>query len=269
MNHGSLFSGGGGFDLAAEKIGWNNIFHCEKDSFCRTILNHYWPKSKTYEDIREFKGAPYHGHIDIITGGFPCQPFSAAGKRQGTNDDRYLWPEMLRVIREIKPRWVVGENVHGLVTWNTGLVFDQVHIDLEAEGYEVRAFILPAAGVNAPHRRDRVWFIAHSPNQNGSWQNNTLNIKREQKNDKAWSNLQPELSGTCNLTKITSTDESNFWADWPSESPLCSPDDGVSFGLDNITFSKWRKESIKVFGNAIVNQVAYEIFKAIDTIERM
>lgn len=117
MRHGSLFSGGGGFDLAAEKMGWKNIFHCEKDMFCQTILQHYWPDAATYEDIGDFDATPYKGRIDIITGGFPCQPFSAAGKRAGTADDRYLWPAMYRVIREVKPRWVVCENVYGLLNW--------------------------------------------------------------------------------------------------------------------------------------------------------
>lgn len=159
MKHGSLFSGGGGFDLAAERMGWENVFHCEKDTFCQTILKHYWPKAETFTDIKEFNAEKYKGKIDIITGGFPCQPFSAAGKRKGTSDDRYLWPAMYHIIRTVKPRWVVCENVYGLVNWNEGMVFDKVQSDLEAEGYEVAAYVLPAAGVNAPHQRYRVWII--------------------------------------------------------------------------------------------------------------
>ena len=160
LNHGSLFTGGGGFDIAAELAGWVNVFHCEYNPFCQSILKHYWPNAASFKDIREFNAKHFYEKIDIITGGFPCQPFSTSGKRKGTNDDRYLWPEMLRIIRECQPNWVIGENVYGLVSWNGGMVFDQVHTDLEREGYEVRAFVLPAAGVNAPHRRYRVWFIA-------------------------------------------------------------------------------------------------------------
>lgn len=162
MKHGSLFSGIGGFDLAAEWMGWENVFHCEKNSFGRKVLSHYWPESISYEDITTTDFTIHRGSIDILTGGFPCQPFSQAGKRKGTDDDRHLWPEMLRAIREIKPTYVVGENVRGLLNWNEGMVFDQVQIDLEAIGYEVQPFLLPACAVNAPHRRDRIWFIAYA-----------------------------------------------------------------------------------------------------------
>ena len=162
MKHGSLFSGIGGFDLAAEWMGWENVFHCEIDEFPRKILNYYWPNSISYHDIKTTDFSVHRGQIDILTGGFPCQPYSAAGKRLGKEDDRHLWPFMLEAIRSIQPRWVVGENVRGLVNWSDGLVFEEVQVDLEIEGYEVQAFILPAAGIGAPHRRDRVWFVAYS-----------------------------------------------------------------------------------------------------------
>ena len=162
MKHGSLFSGIGGFDLAAEWMGWENVFHCEIDEFPRKILNYYWPNSISYHDIKTTDFSVHRGQIDILTGGFPCQPYSAAGKRLGKEDDRHLWPFMLEAIRSIQPRWVVGENVRGLVNWSDGLVFEEVQVDLEAEGYEVQAFILPAAGIGAPHRRDRVWFVAYA-----------------------------------------------------------------------------------------------------------
>lgn len=168
MKHASIFSGLGGFDLAAEWMGWDNVFSCEINPFCNTILKYYWPHAIHYTDIRQTDFTPWRGKVDILTGGFPCQPFSSAGKRKGTDDDRYLWPEMLRAIREIQPTWIIGENVRGLVTWNDGMVFEQVCADLEAEGYEVQPFIIPAAGVNAPHRRERIWFIAYS-NCHGTW----------------------------------------------------------------------------------------------------
>jgi len=173
MKHGSLFSGIGGFDLAAEWMGWENIFHCEWNEFGKQILKYYWPKSISYDDITKTDFTKHRGAIDILTGGFPCQPYSMAGKRKGKEDERHLWPEMLRAIREIQPTWVVGENVSGLVNWNGGMVFDEVQADLEAEGYEVTPFLLPACGVNAPHKRERVWFIAYSVN-------NRHNTGREQ-----------------------------------------------------------------------------------------
>lgn len=162
MNHGSLFTGFGGFDIASEWMGWNNVFHCEKSKFCQFLLKHYWPNAKSYEDICTTDFTVWRGLIDIISGGFPCQPYSEAGLRKGTEDARHLWPQMLRAIRECRPTWVLGENVIGIISWNKGLVFEQVQADLENEGYEVQSFVLPAAGVGSVHRRDRVWFVAHS-----------------------------------------------------------------------------------------------------------
>lgn len=161
MTHASLFSGIGGFDLAAEWAGWTNAFNCEIDSFCRKILKYHFPDAEQYGDIRTTDFAVWRDRIDVLTGGFPCQPFSLAGKRKGTEDDRYLWPEMLRVIRTVRPRWVVGENVFGIVNWSEGMVLDTVCSDLEAAGYTVQPYIIPACGVGAPHRRDRCWFVAH------------------------------------------------------------------------------------------------------------
>lgn len=162
MTHGSLFSGIGGFDLAAEWAGWKNLFNCEIDPFCQRILKYHFPNAEQYSDIKQTDFTIWRGRVDVLSGGFPCQPFSTAGKRKGTEDSRYLWPEMLRAIREISPRWIVGENVLGIVSWSGGLVFEQVCADLEAEGYEVQPYVLPAAGVGAPHQRQRVWFVAHA-----------------------------------------------------------------------------------------------------------
>src|SRR5664279_4456253 len=162
MRHGSLFSGIGGFDLAAEWMGWENVFHCEWNEFGQKILKHYWPNAISYADITKTDFTIHRGTIDILTGGFPCQPFSQAGKRKGKEDERYLWPEMLRTIREIQPSWIVGENVPGIINWNKGMVFEEVQSNLEDEGYKVQSFILPACAVNAPHRRDRTWFVANT-----------------------------------------------------------------------------------------------------------
>jgi DNA (cytosine-5)-methyltransferase 1 len=179
MTHGSLFSGIGGFDLAAEWMGWQNLFHCEMNPFGQKVLNHYWPDAELFTDITKSDFTKYANRIDILTGGFPCQPYSHAGKRLGKEDDRHLWPEMLRAIREIQPTWVVGENVSGLISWDGGLVFNEVQTDLEAEGYEVQPFVLPAAGVGScPHRRDRVWFIAYA-NSNHAGRKQPDNIKQQ------------------------------------------------------------------------------------------
>jgi len=288
MRHGSLFSGIGGFDLAAEWMGWENVFHCEWNKFGQQVLKYYWPKAISYEDITKTDFTIHRGSIDIITGGFPCQPYSSAGKRLGKEDERHLWPEMLRAIREIQPSWVVGENVRGLTNWNGGLVFNEVQAELEAEGYEVLPFLLPACAVNAPHRRDRIWFVAHS---NGSKQtiNRGGNIKEEKKiwrNEK--SNVFGELSCDGNVADTKSIGQEyalengklegrqfrqsykrNLWDSFPSVSPICIGDDGLSNRLDSITFPKWRQESIKAGGNAIVPQVVYQIFKAIEEYERI
>lgn len=162
MRHGSLFSGIGGFDLAAQWMGWENVFQVEIDGYCQRVLQKNFPNVKRYGDIREFDGTQYKGQVDIISGGFPCQPFSVAGKRKGTEDERALWPQMLRTIREVQPSYVVAENVSGLLTISGGLVFEQVCADLESEGYEVQPVIIPAASKNALHKRERIWFVAHS-----------------------------------------------------------------------------------------------------------
>ena len=296
MTHASLFSGIGGFDLAAEWMGWENLFHCEWNPFGQQVLKHHFPNSISYNDITKTDFSIHRGQVDILTGGFPCQPYSQSGKRLGKEDERHLWPEMLRTIQEVQPRWVVGENVLGLVNWNGGLVFEEVQTDLEAKGYEVQAYVLPACAKNAPHRRDRVWFVAYS-NINGLHKFNCYNeIKSTNGRINAFSNLNKSIddgiianseqlrlehgkkSRNINESQsktqrkgsiITSKFEANGWARFPTFTPVCGGDDGISRELDGITFSKWRKESIKAYGNAIVPQVALEIFKAIQEFELM
>jgi DNA (cytosine-5)-methyltransferase 1 len=193
-HHIDLFSGIGGFALAAESV-WPGIKHTfvEWDSFCQAVLRKHWPEAEIHGDIRKFiadtksarqlraeqlensssgeqRGSPndfeQKGEIFILTGGFPCQPFSHAGRRKGTDDDRYLWPEMREAISLFKPDWVIAENVAGLITWNEGMVLETVCADMEREGYEVIPFVIPACAVGAPHRRDRVWIVGHA-NGNG------------------------------------------------------------------------------------------------------
>jgi DNA-cytosine methyltransferase len=158
-----LFSGIGGFSLGLESTGgFETIQFVENEPWCQKILAKNFPEVPIAGDIREYEGQ----RADVVVGGFPCQPFSVAGKRKGTTDDRHLWPEMLRVIKASKPRWVIGENVRNLTSIQDGLVFEQVCTDLESEGFEVQPFIIPASAVNAPHQRYRVWIVAHS-NNNG------------------------------------------------------------------------------------------------------
>ena len=161
-----LFSGLGGFSLGLERTGqFKTVAFCEIDKFCTLLLQKHWKGVKIYNDVKEITkerleadGIP---SPDVITGGFPCQPFSVAGKQAGTSDDRHLWPEMFRTIQEFTPRWIVGENVKGITNIQDGMVFETVCTDLEGEGYEVRTFNIPAAGVGAPHRRERIWIIAN------------------------------------------------------------------------------------------------------------
>lgn len=190
MLHLDLFSGIGGFAYAIDQVFEGGVQHifCDNDKFCQQVLKKHWPESEIYDDIKQINSDSLNKRLEgieqnqakgqprlsagagqnqtlqpfILTGGFPCQPFSAAGLRRGTADERHLWPEMLRVIRLTQPEWVIAENVRGILTWNDGLVFEQVCSDLEASGYEVQPLIIPAVALNAPHRRDRVWFIGHA-----------------------------------------------------------------------------------------------------------
>jgi DNA (cytosine-5)-methyltransferase 1 len=297
MRHGSLFSGIGGFDLASEWMGWENVFHCEWMEFPRKVLEYYWPEADSHIDICKTDFKKYANTIDILTGGFPCQPFSLAGKRKGTDDERYLWGEMLRAIQEIKPTWVIAENVFGITNIDGGLVFEQVCLDLEAEGYEVQPFIIPAAAKNAPHRRDRCWFIAtdtkcirleHSKEAGNIRECKTKTQRERSKFTKPFETngingnaadtdsarvqgrpintgtMQKIRQGRKGFEKIRNNGHFASWHNFPTQSPVCGGDDGLPTELDGITFSKWRKESIKGYGNAIVPQIAYELFKIIE-----
>lgn len=322
MKHGSLFSGIGGFDLAAEWMGWENVFHCEIDKYCQKILKKNFPGVELYEDIKQTDFTIWRGKINVLTGGFPCQPYSQAGKRKGKEDDRHLWPEMLRAIGEIQPRWIVGENVFGIVNWSRGLVFDEVQADLENEGYEVTPYILPACAKNALHRRDRVWFVAYAISRrkwelqttlgrendkevrskntfgfegnvsNGittdtseqgrkEWKHNEgrkdekedrtgmeFRIERSSENAAA-TNTDGSIGCESGLHKteskeaerhVSAFDSRNDWRNWenfPTQSPVCGRNDGIPNRVDRI----------KALGNAVVPQVVYEIFKAIEQYE--
>ena len=195
MTHLSLFSGIGGLDLAAEAAGFVTVGQCEWADFPTKVLERHWPDVPRWRDIRTLTKESFYERtglrtVDIISGGFPCQPFSVAGKRGGAEDDRYLWPEMLRVIHDLRPTWVLGENVPGIVD----MALDSVLADLENEGYSAQAFIVPACAVDAPHRRDRVAILAYSVNRSGPVRRDR-ELQDTAENDGAWSDLRGGTAG--------------------------------------------------------------------------
>ena len=375
--HASLFSGIGGAEIAASWMGWDNVFHCEIHEFPRRVLEYWYPNSKIYEDITKTDFTEWRGKIDVLTGGFPCQPFSLAGQRRGADDDRYLWPETLRAIREIQPTWFVGENVAGLLTmvqpgeeiavertddiFEKNIIYrkkqrftlDEICEGLECEGYAVQPFVVPACAVGAPHRRDRIWIVArriqdpvahsadagsetmqckrkygvyaaglaadavcagrqkyhaasepvkavladrhgdterpaphpdgdgHTPRKacSGAEGSRRRDIpqpgERRDEAERPADDTECEGLERCARTGLQGGENgladaglpSDRWADFPTQSPVCSRHDGVSLGLAGITFPRWRSEAVKALGNAWVPQVAYEIFRAIAQVE--
>jgi len=299
--HASLFSGIGGAELAASWLGWTNVFHCEIQEFQQKVLEYWFPNSISYEDITKTDFKEWRGQIDVLTGGFPCQPFSVAGKRKGAEDNRYLWREMLRAIRQIQPTWVVGENVAGLLSMvqpgkaikvgRADDLFDENFIyrteqqftidaiceDLECAGYSVQPIVIPACAVGAPHRRDRVWIIAHRTNarsesvqQGRKDRISEFGVIAHAKGARGARELfgkQEQIQSDRQNCRI---DKSDFRC-FPTQSPVCNRDDGISIRLANLTisFAKWRSKSIEALGNAWVPQVAYEIFKAIVNYDKM
>ncbi|SDH85081.1 DNA (cytosine-5)-methyltransferase 1 [Aneurinibacillus thermoaerophilus] len=241
-----LFSGIGGISLAADWAGIETVAFCEIEPFCQKVLRKHWPDVPIFDDVTKLSKQTLteagviddERAIDIICGGYPCQPFSNAGKRAGTKDDRHLWPEMFRLIQELRPTWVVGENVAGHVSMGLGDVLS----DLESEGYQTRAFLIPACAVGAIHRRDRVFVVAHSNNKHvqGSAK---ISIQRKQ-----------------GIQRIIHTREDKEWSRRSSlfEPKLCRNLNGIPDGVDRT----------KALGNAVVPQQIYPIFKAIAEIER-
>ena len=202
-----LFSGIGGFSLGLERTGFfETVAFCEQDKYCQEVLQKHWKGVKIYNDIKKLEGKEIqdrHGRIDICTGGVPCQPFSVAGKQNGTNDDRYLWPDMFRIIEQLEPTFVIIENVKGLINIQEGMVFETVCSDLESEGFEVQAFVIPAAGVGAPHRRERVWIVGHSE-YNGSL---TAEIERRNFEVNAWTQEREDKTSESERAGRSSNNE--------------------------------------------------------------
>lgn len=377
ITHGSTFSGIGAPEVAAEMLGWENVFHCEINPFGRKVLEYYFPNAESYEDITKTDFTRWRDKVTVLTGGFPCQPFSYAGKRRGSEDDRYLWPFMLRCIEQVRPRWFVGENVAGITTMEfpnspvavgeeadlfgdnktiyelrQQLVLSEIIESLVEVGYSVQPFIIQACAVNAPHRRDRVFIVAHridadteDMQRNGSIVGNGKDDKSrssEPRNDNStkarnghssytpsqrrreiYEQVQSKLadgaepfgngrertsadtihqdtlrsgqlhgcdeeqgsernignigtrgserlcSGTQRLADAEGLLPENRWRTFPSVSAVYRGNDGLPFPVDHLTipFSEWKRESLKAYGNAIVPQVMYEIFRIIDLIE--
>lgn len=274
LTHLSLFSGIGGLDLAAEWAGFESVGQCEWADYPTKVLEKHWPDVPRWRDIRTLNGVSFYERtnrrtVDIISGGFPCQPFSVAGKQRGEDDDRYLWPEMVRVIKDIRPSWVVGENVAGIIN----MALDTVLSDLEAAGYSARTFLIPACGVNAPHQRYRTAIVAYADSSG------QFHRKSQIDTAKRWEQTQPESCECSNAvayslrehgegtrapenetrdTKFTDGSSTIGRKEWWSVEPGVGR---VAYGIPH------RVDRLKCLGNAVVPAQFYPVFQAIADIE--
>ena len=283
-----LFSGIGGFSLGLESTGYfETVAFCEKDEFCKKVLQKHWSQLKIYDDVRSLHDTKIQA--DVVTGGFPCQAFSQAGLQKGRTDDRWLWNEMFDVIKQVRPRWVIGENVQGIINIEEGMVLRQVQNDLEGEGFKVQCFIIPASGIGAWHNRNRVWILACNISDTNSIRHRRGNSTRC--SDEEWTFLPREQEGgemgseikRCSnvpntsikrpqghrlstnmeekqrrkdFSADTSIKEQQTW--WQIESRICGVPDGLSYGVD-----RDRAKRIKALGNSIVPQIVRQLGLAI------
>ena len=259
--HIDLFSGIGGFTLAAQWAGFRTVVFCEKDEFCQKILRKHWSDIPIIPEIKDFDGTKWK-ETTLLTGGFPCQPVSCAGKRRGKEDDRYLWPEMFRVIKEARPHWVFAENVAGIISMG----LDSCLADLEGEGYPTGTIVVPACAKNAPHRRDRVWIIAHDTRRKKSRRISSFRRKKISKIGQTNSHASDSPGERLSGLQENQFEQSLLYAqrrsweeDWTEVATrFC----GVADGIPD------RIHRLKALGNAIVPAIAYEIIKRIGEIER-
>lgn len=278
-----LFSGIGGFALAAQWV-WGKrleiVSFCEIDKFCQKILNKHWPKVPIHDDIKYLDGNDWRGTVDLIVGGFPCQPFSVAGKQKSQKDDRYLWPEMLRVITQTQPTWVVGENVAGIIN----LELDKVLADLEGASYETITFNIPACAVDAPHKRERIWIVGYADRNGCNGAENKQGIDERSNRDKRGADKMGKLKRTSGLRnadvpnsngkhgkelfgkyKLEKAKATFGWGDceyggeWKAEPGVGR----VVNGIPN------RVDRIKGLGNAVVPQVAAQILGGVALLDVM
>lgn len=284
-----LFSGIGGFSLGLERAGFQTVAFCEIEKYPRLVLEKHWPGVPIFEDVRLLDGKQFRGTVELICGGFPCQPFSVAGKRRGKEDNRHLWPEMLRLIREIKPAFVIGENVAGFIK----MALDDVLLDLESEGYTCQSFVIPACAVGAVHRRDRVWIIAcrsglsasdfskkerkesgedvADTNLSGRWKSNKK-MAREASEQSDGVCFQPEQTdtntGSRRLQRSTKEQVSGFSH---IQGELVRRGETIGILLDTSESAilgvcdgfPGRVDRVKALGNAVVPQIPELIGKAI------
>ena len=248
--------------MGLERAGMKTVGFCEKDLFCQRILKKHWPDVPIHSDIRELDGRQYEGTVDVVSGGFPCQPFSVAGKQRGKDDDRALWPEMLRVIREVEPAWVIGENVPGII----GMELDSVLSDLESEGYSCQAFVLPACAVDAPHRRDRVWVVACTDRNSES--NDSIDEEQRPRElvadsqskrmERDWSFGVEESQPSCSQ-RLSGRDSSGGGPRiWQAEPGVGRVANGVSHRVDRL----------RGLGNAVVPQLIQAIGELVLTADK-
>lgn len=273
-----LFSGIGGFSLSLESTGFfETVAFCEIDPFCQQVLKKHWPDTPIFEDVKKLNRSDIDETIELICGGFPCQPFSVAGQRRGAADDRFLWPEMFRLIKEFRPAWVIGENVAGFVS----LELDKTLFDLESADYKARAFVLPALSVDAPHRRDRCFIVAHSDQdrlQRSATERGTKTptaCKGASSSERLCQSKSVQSStdtgsrglfgaSVSNIAREKSSDncgnsERNRKNIWPVEPGICRVANGVPNRVDRIA----------ALGNAVVPQIVTEIGYAILEVEKI
>ena len=270
LKHLDLFSGIGGFSLGLEATGgFETVAFCDIDQYPRQVLQKHWPHVKQYEDIKELNYEKLKADgllpIDIITGGYPCQPFSVAGRKKGEDDPRHLWPEYFRLVKECRPTWVIGENVSGHIK----LGLDTVISDLESEDYAVRPFSISASSIGANHQRERVWIVANSGRSRGPWselrEENENETRKENANQFERSSSTPSSSANTNgkgsqrygseyeLRESQEERETSWSRWWESE-----PDVGrVAYGIPK------RVDRLKSLGNSLVPQIPYYIGKTI------
>lgn len=282
MNHLSLFTGIGGIDLAAEWAGFESVCMVERDKYCQQVLAKNFEGVKIHDDVTTFNGLEYRGTIDLVSAGFPCQPHSLAGLRKASGDERDLWGEVVRILRETEPAWFLGENVPGLFTSERGQFFGRIINGLESLGYSVGWGCYGAKDVGAVHKRDRVFIVAYANSKRcqEQWEPKQLETQQlaiEHNSFVGNSNCKPRLQSSSTAIPIRSKRDSRQdvsgrcwqpvrggnWREWGiraaiPQSRICGDDDGIPYRVD-----KHRTQRLKALGNAVVPQQVFPILEEI------